>query len=154
MSLLAMLALLAAPPPPPDAGADLSEEEFVKAFGKSRARPGEKEKKAAAYVPPAPGSGGTGAIEKLEPKHVLEVVVAAKADIKRCADGQRNLQHGKSTLTLQWTIGLDGRVTRVETVGEELKGSYVAGCVTKLVRRWQFPKHTVLGEPVVFPFKL
>src|SRR4051812_36369638 len=151
--LLATLWLLSAAPAP-DAGADMSDEEFVKAFGRARTRPGDKEKKAAAYVPPPPGAAGPGAIEKLEPKHVLDVVVAAKADIKRCADGQPNLKRGKSTLTLQWSIGLDGRVTKVETVGDELKRSYVAACVTKLVKRWQFPKHTVLGEPVVFPFKL
>jgi hypothetical protein len=160
---LAMLLLAASPagakpagqpPATADAGADLSDEEFVKAFGKARPRKGEKPTKTTAYVPPPPGAGGPPALEKLEPKHVMDVVLAARADIKRCADGQPNLQRGKSTLTLQWSIGLDGKVTKVETVGDELKQTYVAGCVTKLVKRWQFPKHTVPADPVVFPFKL
>jgi hypothetical protein len=149
-----LLVMLAAPPPPADAGADLSDEEFAKTFGKPRPKKGEKERKPAAYVPPAPGSAGPAALEKLEPKHVKDVVLAAKADIARCAAGQPNLQKGKATLTLQWLISLDGRVTKVEVVGDELKGSYVAGCVMKLVKRWTFPKHTVATDPVVFPFNL
>jgi hypothetical protein len=163
--LLAMLLLAAAPgsssakqtSPPAvnaDAGADLSDEEFAKTFGKARARKGDSPGKTTAYVPPPPGAGAPPPLEKLEPRHVMDVVLAARADIKRCADGQPNLRHGKSTLTLQWSIGLDGKVTKVDTVGEELKGTYVAGCVSRLVRRWQFPRHTAAAEPVVFPFKL
>jgi len=151
--LLVLVTLLSAAPPPADAGRDLSDEEFAKTFGKARVRSGEKERSKEVYVPPAPGTGAPPPIEKLEPKHVKDVVLAGKADVARCAAGQTNLKKG-SVLTLQWTIGLDGKVSKVELVGDELKGTYVAGCVMKNVKRWTFPKHSVPTEPVVFPFKL
>ena len=159
MVTLLTIALLAAPPPPPppppDAGADLSDEEFAKTFGRPRKRKGEKEPaKSTAYVPPPPGAGAPPPVlERLEPQHVKDVVLAARPDLQRCADGQPNLAKGKTTLTLKWAIGLDGKVGKVELVGDELKGTHLAGCITKLVKRWQFPKHAVASEPVVFPFR-
>jgi hypothetical protein len=158
LPLVFWLCTAAAPPPPApsaDAGADLSDEEFVKTFGRARVRKGEKATgKPTAYVPPPPGAGGPKPLEALKPQHIKDVVLGARADIARCADGQPDLKRGKTVLTLKWVIGLDGRVTQVELVGDELKGSYVATCVTRLVKRWEFPKHTVATEPIVFPFKL
>lgn len=155
VSALLLAWVLSAAPPPPDAGADMSDEEFAKTFGRPRKRKGEKEPaKSTAYVPPPPGAGAPPAVlERLEPQHVKDVVLAARPDLQRCAGGQPNLAKGKTTLTLKWAIGLDGKVGKVELVGDELKGSHLAGCITKLVKRWQFPKHTVASEPVVFPFR-
>jgi hypothetical protein len=155
MLLAASIALLLSAPPAKarsDAGADQSDSEFTEAFGKQGND--DKGAKATAWVPPAPGSAGAGTLEKLTPKHIKDVVAQAKGDIDRCADGQTDLKRGKSVLTLKWTIALDGRVTKVEVVGDQLKGSYVAGCVSRLVKQWQFPKHTVPSEPVTVPFKL
>ncbi len=152
MKLLLLLATLTAAP---DAGVDASDEEFTRTFGKAKKRKGEdaRTKAPAAYVPPPPGAGAPAPLERLEPQHVKDVVLAARSDLQRCADGQPNLAKGKTTLTVKWVIGTDGRVSRVELVGDELKRTHLASCVMKLVKLWQFPKHQVQGDPVVFPFR-
>lgn len=152
VSVLMLLVALAAAP---DAGADASDEEFTRTFGKAKKRKGEdpRTKPPAAYVPPPPGAGAPPPLERLEAQHVKDVVLAARPDLQRCADGQPNLAKGKTTLTLKWVIGTDGRVSKVELVGDELKRTHLATCVMKLVKLWQFPKHQVQGDPIVFPFR-
>lgn len=148
-------AVLAAAPPSKDAG-DPSDAEFRKAFGAPRATkgPAPVERQTAVYVPPPLTAAVVPTLEKLQPKDVKAVVVSATLDISKCVEVQHNRQKGKTgQLVLQWNIGTNGKVSKVKLVSEELKGTYIATCLTQVVKRLVFPKHTVAGDPVVFPFK-
>jgi len=67
-----------------------------------------------------------------------------------CAERQRALDPrvgGK--LDVAFTIGKDGRVSRVEVLTPAHRRTYVAGCVDAVLRAVRFPRPT--GEPVVVP---
>lgn len=103
-------------------------------------------------IPPAPG--GSTAQESLFPSDIMEVAIANKGAVAACAEAQHKLDPSLSgKLVLRWTIGLDGRVLKVEVVSKEFEHTHIAQCVMRLVKTWQFPRHTRLGDPVTFPFK-
>ncbi|HMK73245.1 MAG TPA: AgmX/PglI C-terminal domain-containing protein, partial [Myxococcaceae bacterium] len=132
---------------------DLFDEVFGTPDGKRPAPSGDKGKKVAAYVPPAPGV--TDVPEKVGDGDIMSVVLANKAAVQRCADEQKardpNL-HG--TLVVHWVIQTSGKTTNVAPATEAFKGSYFATCTTGLVKNWVFPKHRFSpGQAVDFPFK-
>lgn len=106
------------------------------------------------FIPPAPGSAGGASKDELGQGDILEVVVSHKAELAACVAKQRERMPGATgKLVVKWTIGLDGRVTRVTLVSEEHRRFPVAACVMDLIKKWKFPAHTTPGEPVTFPFK-
>jgi hypothetical protein len=149
------LALIAtAAPSSKDAGGD--DDEFRKTFGtpKKRNDPAEH---STVYIPPVIAAAEVPAREKLRPRDIMEVVLAAKMELNSCVEGSRHREKAKigkgGKILFKWTIGLDGKVSSLELVTEELKDTYLASCIRGVVKRWVFPKHTVPGDPVVFPFK-
>ncbi|HOX44413.1 MAG TPA: AgmX/PglI C-terminal domain-containing protein [Myxococcota bacterium] len=67
-----------------------------------------------------------------------------------CAERQRALDPrvgGK--LDVAFTIGKDGRVSKVEVLTPAHRRTYVAGCVDAVLRTVKFPRP--VGEPVVVP---
>ncbi len=160
VALACTAALIAAAPrtPSKDSGAadDQSDLEFRKAFGAVHATraPAAVERPSTVYVPPPLVAAVEPTLERLQPKDVKAVVLSASSDISRCVEVQHNRQPGKTgQLVVQWSIGINGKVSKVKLVSEELKGTYIASCMTPVVKRLVFPKHTVVGDPVVFPFK-
>jgi len=110
--------------------------------------------KRSAYVPPAPGSSSTEVPDRLPKGDIMSVVLANKPSIVRCVNEQKardpNL-HG--TLVMHWTIQTSGKTTGVNAVTDQFRSSYMATCLTGLVKSWSFPKHKYQpGEPVDFPF--
>ena len=57
------------------------------------------------------------------------------------------------TLVMKWTILPSGKTAQVSVQSEEFKSTYLANCLTILVKGMSFPRHKVQGEPIVFPFK-
>ena len=107
-----------------------------------------------AYVPPAPGASNTEVPDRLPKGDIMSVVLANKPSIVRCVNEQKardpNL-HG--TLVMHWTIQTSGKTTGVNAVTDQFRSSYMATCLTGLVKSWSFPKHKYQpGEPVDFPF--
>lgn len=137
-------------------------DDFESAFGggSSKSAP-KKEKKEEAptasrkggYIPDAPGSGGD-VKDALGTSDILEVVSANKPALAKCAEEQRKRDPSTSgKLVMRWTIQTTGKVSRVDVVSEEFKGTYMAGCVGGLIKAMVFPRHKTQGEPVTFPFK-
>jgi hypothetical protein len=56
-------------------------------------------------------------------------------------------------LVMRWNIQTSGKTSAIAVVTEEFKGTYMATCVSGLIKGWTFPRHKVAGEPVQFPFK-
>ncbi len=132
---------------------DLFDEVFGDPGAKKSSESGsESGKKHAAYVPPAPGA--TDVPDHLGKGDIMSVVLANKPSIVRCVNDQKakdpNL-HG--TLVMHWIIQTSGRPSLVQPTTDAYKASYMASCMTGLVKGWTFPKHKFQpGEPVDFPF--
>lgn len=153
-----------APPPPKETKSSAKEpasddDAFASAFGvpkepeaKKETKTGSGSKKGTVYIPPAPG--GTNVKESLGQSDIMEVVLASKSALAKCAEVQRQKDPGTSgKLVMRWTIQTSGRTSNVGVVSDEFKGTYMASCVGGLIKGWQFPRHKQQGEPVTFPFK-
>jgi predicted Zn finger-like uncharacterized protein len=110
--------------------------------------------KRSAYVPPEPGSSSTEVPDRLPKGDIMSVVLANKPSIVRCVNEQKSRDpnlHG--TLVVHWIIQTSGKTTAVQPMTDPFKSSYMATCLTGLVKSWTFPKHKYQpGEPVDFPF--
>jgi hypothetical protein len=147
-----------ADPPPKGSGGGKSKADdlFDEVFGTGggSAKSDDSRGKKTAYVPPAPGASSTEVPERLPKGDIMSVVLANKPSIVRCVNEQKardpNL-HG--TLVMHWVIQTSGKTASVNAVTDQYKSSYMATCLTGLVKSWNFPKHKYQpGEPVDFPF--
>jgi predicted Zn finger-like uncharacterized protein len=131
---------------------DLFDEVFGTGGGKSEESRSSGKK--TAYVPPAPGSSNSEVPERLPKGDIMSVVLANKPAIVRCVNEQKTRDpnlHG--TLVMHWVIQTSGKTGSVNPVTDQFKSSYMATCLTGLVKSWNFPKHKYQpGEPVDFPF--
>jgi hypothetical protein len=81
------------------------------------------------------------------------VVVANKPAIVKCVNEQKKQQPGLTgKLVMRWTIQTSGRTSGVAVKSEEFKKTYMANCISGLIKNWSFPKHKKQGEPIDFPF--
>jgi len=125
---------------------------FGKPGGKTPAAPTPDRKPKTVYVP---GEAGAGADlkESLGQADVLQTVTSHKGKFVDCVNQQKAKQPGLSgKLVMRWTILPSGKVTNVQVQSEEFKSTYMANCMTILIKGMTFPKHKVQGEPVTFPF--
>ncbi|MBN1209980.1 MAG: adventurous gliding motility protein GltJ [Myxococcaceae bacterium] len=105
------------------------------------------------YIPPEPGSASSSSLEKLGQSDIMAVVVANKPAIKRCVDEQKKRDPGSSgRLVMRWTIQPSGRTTGVSIRSDEFRKTYLATCMSGLIKSWTFPKHRKQGAPIDFPF--
>jgi Ca-activated chloride channel family protein len=133
---------------------DGDQDEFSKAFGAPSNEPGVKFSSKHYDVPPEPGAGSELTRETLGQSDILDVVMANRAALKQCVEEQhRRVPGATGKLLLRWIIDVSGRVTSVEVETKELKDTYLAACVTALVKSWSFPSSRRAPDPVVFPFK-
>ena len=145
------------PPPKSSGNKNKADDLFDEVFGTggaSKSEEGRSSGKKTAYVPPAPGSSSTEVPERLPKGDIMSVVLANKPSIVRCVNEQKardpNL-HG--TLVMHWVIQTSGKTASVNAVTDQFRSSYMATCLSGLVKSWNFPKHKYQpGEPVDFPF--
>jgi len=163
------------PPPGPAprtreaAEAKGDDDEFSKTFGggggsskPSRRQPQEdapppepaQKKPGSVYVPPAPGSADLP--DTLSTADILQYVVTQKPAILECVKKQKAKDADMSgKLVMKWTIQPNGHTASVQVASEsdEFKSTYLASCMTQLIRGWAFPRHRSPQDPVMFPFK-
>jgi Ca-activated chloride channel family protein len=138
--------------PDPGSGGD----DFDNAFGANSGKPMGGELKRSPVVTgsllPAPG-GASLVKASLEQGDVMEGVLAKKAQLAVCAAMKEPGTSGK--LVMKWSIRLDGTTWNiaVDSGSEDLKGTRMAACFANVIRSMRFPRHSVLGDPVKFPFK-
>ncbi|HYV48338.1 MAG TPA: adventurous gliding motility protein GltJ [Myxococcaceae bacterium] len=116
--------------------------------------PGPKKGKSV-YIPGETGGGGASDLkESLSSSDVTSTVLNYRPKIVECVQAQKAKQPGATgTLVMKWTILPSGKTAQVSVQTEEFKSTYLANCLTILVKGMSFPKHKVQGEPIVFPFK-
>jgi hypothetical protein len=131
-----------------------SEDEFDKIFGgddEEEKPPAKSERKRTAYIPPAPGSAQLP--ETLGQSDIMQVVLDHKPAIVSCVNEQRKRDPSLSgKLVMRWTIRTNGRTSGVSVRTGEFKSTYMASCISGLVKGWKFPRHQKQGEPIDFPF--
>jgi predicted Zn finger-like uncharacterized protein len=111
------------------------------------------EKTPSTYIPPEPGSASSNTLERLGQSDIMSVVVANKPAIVKCVNEQKKQQPGLTgKLVMRWTIQTNGRTSGVAVRSEEFKKTYMANCISGLIKGWTFPKHKKQGEPIDFPF--
>ena len=143
-------------PPKSSSKGNKADDLFDEVFGTGGAKSEESRSsgKKTAYVPPAPGSSNSEVPERLPKGDIMSVVLANKPSIVRCVNEQKTRDpnlHG--TLVMHWVIQTSGKTGSVNAVTDQFKSSYMATCLTGLVKSWNFPKHKYQpGEPVDFPF--
>ncbi|WP_223644847.1 adventurous gliding motility protein GltJ [Corallococcus sp. EGB] len=127
------------------------DDDFDELFGtkKAPAKPASKPT-ATAYIPPEPG-GGTP--ERLQQSDIMQVVLNNKPAIVKCVNEQKQKDPSLSgKLVMRWTVQTSGKTTNVSCRTDEFRSSYMATCITGLIKSWSFPKHQKQGDPIDFPF--
>jgi hypothetical protein len=83
----------------------------------------------------------------------MEVVFAHKPAILDCASEQKKKDPrlgGK--IVMRWNVLSNGRVEGISCTSDELQSSFMAQCLTRLIKGWRFPPHSLQSEPINFPF--
>ncbi|MCY1002437.1 adventurous gliding motility protein GltJ [Myxococcus sp. MISCRS1] len=129
------------------------DDDFDELFGtkKSKPEPKASENRPTAYIPPEPGGGGVR--DTLQRSDIMEVVLNNKPAIVKCVNEQKKkdpMLSGK--LVMRWTIQTSGKTSNVTCKSDEYRSTYMATCITGLIKSWAFPKHKKQGEPIDFPF--
>lgn len=142
-----------APSPDPTAKGE-ENESFDNLFGDGKRQTENKKPDVYVPAPPVKPMPADGWLQTLSQSDILSVISADKRQLGACAEEQRRLNPGLTgKLVMKWTIRLDGTVSNVTVVTTEFAKTPIAACVMKRIKTWRFPRHTVTGEPVQFPFK-
>lgn len=131
------------------------EDDFDREFGGARSNPAATpapRKRKTVYLPPTPGERPIK--DRLGPSDIMEVVVANKAGLLKCAsaDRQRQPPGFSGKLAMRWNILASGATSDVEVATPELQGSELGACVARLIEGWRFPEHREARGSVTFPF--
>ncbi|WP_163777268.1 AgmX/PglI C-terminal domain-containing protein, partial [Myxococcus vastator] len=129
-----------------------SDDDFDELFGTKKSNAGSKPSAArpTAYVPPAPGGGVP---DRLQQSDIMSVVLANKPAIVKCVNEQKKKDPSLSgKLVMRWTIQTSGKTAAVSCRTNEFRSTYMASCISGLIKSWSFPRHKRQGEPIDFPF--
>jgi len=130
---------------------------FDRAFGKPPAEPkadaAPTRTERSVYVPPAP-SGADKPKARLTESDIMQVVVAHKAQVKKCRDAALAADPDLSgKLVMRWTVNTDGETEDVQALPDgDLADTDLAACVEQVIWGWKFPRHTQEQSPITFPF--
>jgi predicted Zn finger-like uncharacterized protein len=130
------------------------DDEFDELFGPKKTTPKQEPPRGSqsTYIPPEPGRGGN-VQDKLGQSDIMQVVLANKPAIVKCVSEQKKKDPGLSgKLVMRWTIDTSGKTKNVSCQTSEFRSTYMATCITGLIKGWSFPKHKVQGQPIDFPF--
>ncbi len=129
-----------------------ADDEFDELFG-TKKKPEASANGRTAYIPPEPGGGGGASQERLGQSDIMQVVLANKPAIIKCVGEQKKKDPGLSgKLVMRWTIQTNGKTKNVSCQTSEFRSTYMATCISGLIKGWSFPKHKVQGQPIDFPF--
>lgn len=84
---------------------------------------------------------------------VLKVINSHINEVQYCYE--KNLLKDpslKGKVSVEWTIGGSGSVTRVRQKTSTLRSPQVSSCIIQAIKRWRFPKPTGGNVTISFPF--
>lgn len=104
-------------------------------------------------APTRPPEGASAMKDKLTQGDVSAVVIANKTAINRCVVDQKKKNPGLAgTMTVRWTVQPAGTAAGIAVQTAAYKSTYLASCITSLVKSWTFPVSRTGSAPVEFPF--
>jgi hypothetical protein len=87
--------------------------------------------------------------DQLQMSEVHEMLRAHQAQIDRCVDAQHaESKEATGSVSVQWTVETDGRVTDVQVQPPDMISSPLGTCLVKEISSWTFAKHA-MGRPPV-----
>ncbi|MBJ6762134.1 adventurous gliding motility protein GltJ [Myxococcaceae bacterium JPH2] len=128
------------------------DDEFDDLFGTKKAQPVPKPggKTPTTYIPPEPGGSMP---DTLQQSDIMQVVLSNKPAIVKCVSEQKKKDPALSgKLVMRWTVQTSGKTTAVSCRTDEFRSSYMASCISGLIKGWTFPRHKRQGDPIDFPF--
>ena len=96
---------------------------------------------------------GPDVIGKLSRETIVSKVRTYMGGIRSCYEMELRLNPqltGK--VSIRFTIGADGRITDVEIINSTLGSTEVENCITRRIRRWEFPPPEEGEVVVTYPF--
>jgi predicted Zn finger-like uncharacterized protein len=128
-------------------------DDFDELFGTKKPPKTEQAKptqRPATYVPPEPGGSMP---DTLQQSDIMAVVLANKPAIVKCVNEQKKKDPALSgKLVMRWTIQPSGKTASVSCRTDEFRSTYMASCISGLIKGWTFPRHKKQGDPIDFPF--
>jgi hypothetical protein len=104
--------------------------------------------------PPGPDTYDPRNKVSLTTSDIMEVVLSNKSALSECIVAQRKADPAaKGKLLVRWRVFRNGETHSIEFASPEHADTVVGQCVAGLIKRWRFPKHQRLSEPITFPFK-
>ena len=95
----------------------------------------------------------SGAQERLGQSDIMKVVLDNKPAIVKCVNEQKKKDPALSgKLVMRWTVQTNGKTKGVSVQSPEYARTYMATCISGLIKGWTFPQHRKQGDPIDFPF--
>lgn len=113
-------------------------------------RPGDKGNKQPDKTPDKSPPADSSLPERLSKAQISSVMKKYIPAMKGCV--QQQLQRDPTvtgTMTVSFTIQGSGKVQKVDILSSEHKGTYVAGCITFIIKKMKFPRFS--GAPITIP---
>ena len=93
--------------------------------------------------------------ERLQQSDIMAVVLANKPAIIKCVNEQKKKDPALSgKLVMRWTIQTSGKTTAVSCRTDEFRSTYMASCISGLIKGWAFPKPQEAGRSHRLPVHL
>ena len=94
--------------------------------------------------------GSSGLPEKISTAQIRATMKKSMKTMRGCVQQQVERDPTvKGTMAISFVISGDGKVSSVRILSGEHKGTYVAGCITFIIKNMTFPKFS--GEPITIP---
>jgi hypothetical protein len=129
---------------PPSKKKKKKKKKVVTAPTKPKDKPPEPEK----VKPPPSGGGPTpGTLSKAQIASTMKKYIRA---MKGCVKQQQQRDPSVTgTMLVSFVINGTGKVSLIKILSTEHKGTYVAGCITYIIKSMKFPKFS--GDPITIP---
>lgn len=131
-----------------------SEEKIAAAPSKHSAQPvaaKDSHKKPASSQTTSGGTEDSGNLPNTLSNEQIKGVIRGKIDqMKNCVEQQQQRDPSiTGTMLVSFIIENNGRVNTINTLSEEHRGTFVATCITYVIKAMKFPRFT--GEPIEVP---
>jgi predicted Zn finger-like uncharacterized protein len=119
-----------------------------KRVAKAGTKPVERRPPKETKVEPPPSGGGVpGTLSKAQIAATMKKYIRA---MKGCVQQQQQRDPSVTgTMLVSFVINGSGKVSLIKILSTEHKGTYVAGCITYIIKSMKFPKFS--GDPITIP---
>jgi hypothetical protein len=90
---------------------------------------------------------------RVDTSEIMEVLVAHRADIKKCTDAA-SVPEERNTIVMRWSIRPDGSVSNLQTATQEFRNTPLSQCLVAALSKLRFPEYSgPQMEPTEVPLR-